>query len=131
MWTLVSWHLDDSQQVVQWMPAHTAQTSIGQKHCSDGEVVDEHKWCANQLVDLLAKQAAEDIRVPAESRHTIICQEIQLTELAVFLGKLTFAANNHELPDGTALTKGTLLFLALGLAGMTETLRGLERTASG
>jgi hypothetical protein len=85
------------------MPAHTSETSIGQKMCSDGIPVSQERWCANQIVDLLAKHAADGHRVSAEARSRLLHDEKQLAQLLVFLGRLTHAANSFKLADGTII----------------------------
>ena len=82
------------------MPAHTNEDAIGRKQCSDGSVITDTMWHSNQLVDLMAKHAAESARLSKQDRVWLIHRERQLRELCVFLGRLTHAANNHVLPDG-------------------------------
>ena len=57
-------------------------------------------WRSNQLADLMARHAAETVRLDQQDRSWLIHRERQLCELCVFLGRLTHAANNHALPDG-------------------------------
>jgi hypothetical protein len=106
IWLIVAGQLDDClkvQDMVIWMPAHTTESSIGQKRCSDGRLVSEEMWHANQLVDLMAKGAAESIRVSGTFRSWLSFREKQLTDLVVFIGKLTYAANAWVGPDGSKL----------------------------
>ena len=63
VWSCISLQLEGTPEVVQWIPAHTSKASIGEKLCSDGEIVSEEYWCSNQMVDLLAKDAANSICV--------------------------------------------------------------------
>lgn len=88
---------------MHWMPAHTSETSIGQKVCSDGQPFSELPWYSNQLVDLLAKEAADDIRMESARRGRLIHNEQQKFELAIYLGKLTVAANEFVTSDGTTI----------------------------
>jgi hypothetical protein len=103
IWSVINIQLDDTRDLVHWMPAHTSESSIGQKLCSDGYTVSEVRWCGNQVADILAKEAAESCRVCGEARSKLMFHEKQLLDLAIFLGKLTHAANAHVLPDGTKL----------------------------
>ena len=103
IWQVIASHIEDQYETVQWMPAHISCSSIGQKVCSDGRLVDHEMWLANDTVDQLAKGAAETCRVPFSQRHWFICREKQLLDLVVFVGKLTNAANSFALPDGTII----------------------------
>jgi len=67
---------------VQWMPAHGSQDQIGQKVCSDGAVVDDSRRAANQIVDLLAKEAADTVRILAEARRWL---RVSFSVLSVFV----------------------------------------------
>ncbi len=58
-------------------------------------------WCANQVADLLAKDAAETARLPAATRAWLEQRSLQLKEVAMFVGRLTYEANAHAMPDGT------------------------------
>ena len=72
VWTSLSTMLDENTESVHWMPAHTPKSSIGCVHCSDGSIVDDIKWCSNQIVDLLAKDSAEGNRVPPAFRASFL-----------------------------------------------------------
>ena len=102
MWLVIHSGLDNggASESVVWMPAHTSADRIGEAKCSDGSTLTEHMWYANQLVDLLAKQAAESVR---HERHLLDWTQEryrQLVEVAMFVGKLTYEAGAHVLPDG-------------------------------
>ena len=64
VWSVIHVGLDGGAcaSMVQWIPAHTSRDRIDEVSCSDGTVVTEAMWCANQMADLLAKQAAESVR---------------------------------------------------------------------
>ena len=55
------------------------------------------------MVDLLAKQAAEQVRVDSSCRLRLASREAQILDLVIFLGKLTHAANNLVRKDGVIL----------------------------
>ena len=80
------------------MPAHSSEDAVGRKQSSDGSVITATMWRSNQLADLMAKHAAESVRLDQQDRSWLIHRERQLCELCVFLGRLTHAANNHALP---------------------------------
>ena len=100
VWTSLYAIVDEGEQWVHWIPAHTSEASIDSAVCSDGSVVDETKWCANKMVDHLAKDAAETVRVPVQVRSRLLHRELQLREFSIYLGKLTHAANSFQGPDG-------------------------------
>ena len=54
-------------------------------------------WCANQMADLLAKEAAESVRYLPDTRAWL---KNRAKDLAVYVGKLTFEANAHKRDDG-------------------------------
>ena len=100
--------LDDTQgEVVYSIPAHAAASDIGKKVCSDGCIVSEDMWCANQMVDLLAKDAAALVRRSHHERSFLLDREKQLRELAVFMGRLTHAAKHFVRPDGVTIRDST------------------------
>ena len=101
IWTVIHSAVEDNPSVVQWIPAHTAESSIGQKKCSDGLFVSEDYWSANQLADILAKDAAECIRIFEQDLRRIHAYENGVLELVKYLGLLTHEANNFRLPDGS------------------------------
>ena len=61
------------------MLADIARGRIGETKCDDGTTVDEVMWCAYQLADLLAKNAAETVAHP----RSVIRQA---TQVAVIWG---------------------------------------------
>ena len=100
IWCVISSQLDDSAEIVHWMPAHTTEASIGSVKCSNGQILDEELWHANQLVDFLAKEGAELVRLSPSVRRNLLFREQQILELVIFLGKLTHAANSFVRADG-------------------------------
>ena len=100
VWLHVQDQLEGRGDLVQWMPAHLSQDLIGQRVCSDGVVVDDSRWAANQIADLLAKEAAELVRVPVSTRAWLKLRDKQLVQLLEFLGKLTFEAGHCVRSDG-------------------------------
>lgn len=87
IWQVIHSGLDDGAAAgsVIWMPAHTSQDRIGEAKCSDGMPISADMWCANQLVDLLAKQAAESVRHDADTVSRIHDRLGQLTEVAILV----------------------------------------------
>ena len=65
------------------------------------------RWCANQIVDLLAKQSADECRVAGHDRRRLGHVEARLFELVQFLGKLTLEVNNHCGADGLKIRDST------------------------
>ena len=51
---------------------------------------------ANRLVDALAKQGAESVRVNAETRNLVASAQAASLHAACLLGQVTFAANNYK-----------------------------------
>ncbi len=67
-WQLVRAALDDdfanAAVLLTWMPAHCSAAAIGNAVMSNGCTVTALHWRANRLVDLLAKAAANEYRLP-------------------------------------------------------------------
>ena len=89
--------------IVCWMRAHTCRDRIHEARCSDGTVMSLDMWSANQVADFLAKEAAASVQVLPATLCWIKCRTTQLKELAIFVGRLTFAANNYKLPGGRVI----------------------------
>ena len=76
------------------------QASINSAARSEGRIVDEVRWCSNQIVNQLAKDAAETVGVSRRYRDWALGCEEQLKELVVYLGKLTHEAISFSTDDG-------------------------------
>lgn len=96
-----------SPDLVQWMPAHSSETSVRWLACSDGTFVDHDMWCANQVCDMFAKQAANSVRVPRSNRNQLLHRQKQLRELLMYLGRVTYAANRFSRADGVVVRDST------------------------
>ena len=123
MWLVVRSGLDNgaTSDSVIWMPAHTSQDRIGEAKCSDGNSLTEDMWCANQLVDLLAKQAAESVRHDKVLLDRVAEGLAQLKEVAMFVGKLTCEAGSHVLPDGQVTRDSEGLCTQFPVSGRRKT----------
>ena len=131
VWAVVWSQLEGDADFVQWMPAHMPESSIGSATCSDGVLMSEEMWCANQIVDQLAKDAAESARLPSASRSWLASREEQLKELAIFMGRLTFAANSHLLPDGTKIRDSQAVKSFRRVAKHSGAFQGKRREGTG
>ena len=104
LWTTLHYDLDEGVQaeLVHWMPAHTSQQQVGELKCSDGTVLTDIMRCANAIVDLLAKQAADSIAMSPGARAGLKERFSQAKELAIFVGQLTYEAGHCDRGDGKA-----------------------------
>ena len=102
MWTALHYDLDEGEQadIVHWIPAHTSEEQVGSLICSDGTVLTGTMRCANEMVDRLAKQAAQTIAMSTAMRSGLKRRYNQARELAVLVGKLTYAAGHCDRGDG-------------------------------
>ncbi len=102
IWTVIHAGLDDGAQaeLLRWMLAHTDRRRIGDACGSDGQILSEEMWCANQMVDLLAKDAAHSVRQSAATIDWLKHRHSQLRQAAVFVGQLTAEAGAHLCEDG-------------------------------
>ena len=132
IWTVLHVGLDHGEEArrVVWMPAHTARSRIGEAKCGDGSVVDEHMWAANQLADLLAKKGAGMV---AHSPGLIrdLAGRAKLTrQVAIYVGQLTFEANQHEAPDGSRCADAQKLEACVARSKALKKQLGIEKEAS-
>ena len=100
VWTSTINMIEELGKIVHWMPVHITESSVGEVRCSDLERVDQTKWWSNQIVDWLAKYAAEGIRVPVACRVNFLLAEKQLKELVIYLGRLTCQVNEFQTENG-------------------------------
>ena len=56
--------------------------------------VDSVLWCMNQIMDQLAKDSAEGIRVSQRYRNWAEHNDAKIFEFAIYMGKLTYEANH-------------------------------------
>ena len=96
IWRSIYDVIEESPELIHWMPAHLPESRIDDAWCSDGSVVNRDKWAANQCVDVLAKREAEAIRLPSEYRSQVLGFETWMKQLLIYLGQLTFEANHHQ-----------------------------------
>ena len=91
--------LDDGalSGILIWMPAHISEAMVGQSKCSNGQRVSVDMFAANSLSDFLAKKGAETVRLTSTERRKLKQKLSRHKELAVFVGRMTHAANHHEL----------------------------------
>ena len=101
LWTALHFDLDEGEQaeLVHWMPAHTSVASVGVVRCSDGTLLTDTMRCANAIVDRLAKEAADSVAMSLGMRARLKERFTQARELAIFVGRVTFAAG-HCKRDG-------------------------------
>ena len=98
IWSTIKCMLDHGREFIHWIPAHTTESNYQYALCSDGLYVTEDMWEANQLADLLAKHAAESVRLSLGVRSAMQQREKKILELVKYVGKLTHEANH--LSDG-------------------------------
>ena len=103
IWSTIALQIEGATELIQWMPAHTSEASIGERLCSDGVPVSGDLWSANQIVDMLAKQSADSVRLSQSFRSSFNFKEAKAFELAKYLGQVTFEANNHVSGDGKVI----------------------------
>ena len=81
---------------VGWMPAHLKSWELGTATKSDGSLVNQQDWEANDLADKLAKAAVEFHRVDAADVK-LWNKQMQIAEArAKWIGRATHEANSHS-----------------------------------
>ena len=81
---------------VIWMPAHGSVASIGHAKDSHGLPIDAGMWRGSRLVDLLAKAAAAEHRLPRWALRQVQNAGKLYLHHAARLGKATHDANNFK-----------------------------------
>eukprot|EP00973_Karenia_brevis_P050611 7026826-Karenia_brevis.AAC.1 len=102
IWTVLRTSLDDGADsgLVAWMPAHTSAKSVDNVVCSDGTCLTAAMRDANAMADQLAKRAAEGVSVGWPFRKWLRDSYERAKQLAIYVGKLTYAAGAHVTPSG-------------------------------
>ena len=107
IWVVVHGQVENQPDCVQWMPAHTSQSAVGQLACGDGTLITEDMRCSNQICDSLAKDAASAIQLSSFDRSKLVHNIGQLRELLIYLGRLTHVANHFVRADGSIIRDST------------------------
>ena len=81
---------------VVWIPAHCTNASIGTRTLGNGDHMTHTDWSANRRADLMAKKAAIEFCASEDVRLALATAENDIGLLAEYLGRMTWAANNHE-----------------------------------
>ena len=113
-WAMILQAVEDSadkvKEQVTWVPAHVTASRMMAlpPNTSAGTPMTWRQWRANRLVDMVAKAAAEQTRLPPEANELMRKADALNTHAAAVLGAVTYAANNlervTELPGGGQLT---------------------------
>ncbi len=82
-------HLD-----LLWMPSHASKGDVGVAELSDGSKLTALDLDGNATADTLAKRGAAQFRVPLDKRQTVARAEHEAEELARFVARVTWTANN-------------------------------------
>ena len=83
-------------RMVVWMPSHGAAHTINVVKDSSGSLLTPVMWRANRLADLLAKSAAEPLRLPRRiAKYVAVMSKLDAHRCAR-LGVATHRANAHH-----------------------------------
>ena len=104
-WHHVLWALDGMLQLLRgklrWIPAHVPSCTM--RHCppcdSTGAPLSALRWRANRLVDVLAKRAAAENRLPAAALSLVSSATEAVRHSAALLGLVTHNASNFRAPS--------------------------------
>jgi hypothetical protein len=83
---------------VVWMPAHTTEACVGVKRLSNGSLLTASDRRANARADEQAKLATEGVRVSAKLRQDFDDYAQNVFDACVWLGMVTWMANNATGP---------------------------------
>lgn len=87
--------IDDSDHhLFQWMPAHCSIDQVGKRELSDGSLLSQDNITCSDIADRLAKEAAEQHRVPEPIRDGISERDKHAVEVAVWVGIAGYLANH-------------------------------------
>ena len=92
---LKAWDDLDPEEVV-WMPAHTTAASVGVATLSNGAMLTELGRRGNVQVDMFAKKAVEEHRVPEAVLATIKQRHLFAQQTVKWIGMASHLANNFE-----------------------------------
>ena len=107
-----------------WMPAHTAEHDVGVLLKSNGEALTEADRRTNDAADSLAKAAARGRRLQQDLRDRLQREAAEVSEMALWLAKVTVRANNVPLVGG-----GTVRDSLARAGGPPAAHRGRKRAA--
>ena len=93
-WTCVFARSDGPSPAVELVPAHLGEEMIGVVEVGNGTKLTRQQWEMNGLVDEQAKLAAKCGRRPGEETREYLKLMKRVAELACWIGRATFAANN-------------------------------------
>ena len=83
------------------MPAHCATSAVGVKVLSDGTRLSQIDLQSNELLDGLAKSAAQADRLPEADRKLVQKTWIRITAIARWIGQATVLANEFPHTDAS------------------------------
>jgi hypothetical protein len=121
-WGMILSTLDGRFEVARhqtvWMPSHLSTAAIGSVKDSEGKPITNIMWRANRLVDVLAKKAAGNERLP----KWVVCKAANAAKLvqhhAARLGYVTHEANNHKVQVACSSTGELVTTVARDSLGM-------------
>ena len=85
--------------------------------------------CANEVADRLAKEAAESVRHDKVLLDWVAERVAQLKEVVMFVGKLTYEAGAHVLPDGQVTRDSEGLSTQFPVSGRRKVNGHVQRAA--
>ena len=91
---------------LDWMPSHKSLDAALVLCMESGRRVEAVDWRGNRLVDAAAKEAASMVRVGERARAELVMREAALEFHLVWLGIVTFKANNCQPCIGPTLPGG-------------------------
>ena len=100
-WGPLASALEGSSDSVVWMPAHCTTSAVGVKTLSDGTRLSQIDLQSNELVDGLAKSAAQADRLPEADRKRVQKTWIHITAIARWIGQATVLANEFPHTDAS------------------------------
>ena len=106
------------------MPAHTAEHDVGVLLKSNGEALTGADRRANDIADSLAKAAALGRRLGQDLLDRLQQEAAEVTEMAVWLAKVTVRANSFPLESG-----GTIRDSLAKAGASSSSRRGRKRAA--
>ena len=100
LWVMIGHALDEdfssAARMVVWMPSHDAAHTINVVKDSSGSLLTPVMWRANRLADLLAKSAAEPLRLPRRIAKYVAVMSKLVAHHCARLGVATRRANAHH-----------------------------------
>ena len=97
LWGPVCSAMEGDSGSLLWLPAHCTAAQVADRRLSNGSAMKQRHRLGNAAVDVLAKSAASDDKLPIGTLKWIAATGDKVTAIAAWIGRCTYMANHF--PD--------------------------------